>query len=232
MKMIRSLQEQGQIPVSRMCVTCVHFRPQRPPRRHAAPLRVRRCPDGRAAPSPRLRRPHAGAHRAATHRLGPFHRRRLTRRHSKDTGGTRRVADVCPDHQKRRPDDDRYSRLHRRLARRGALAWFRSTDFASMKQSVLFGDDDVQGAAAVARRGQGPGRGDSRRLVRLRRARSRTCSRRSRTRTAASRSATIWPAYAAASASGSSTPRARSTTRRGSTTSTRSACGITARRRT
>lgn len=27
MKMIRSLQEQGQIPVSRMCATCVHFRP-------------------------------------------------------------------------------------------------------------------------------------------------------------------------------------------------------------
>ncbi len=27
MKMIRTLQEQGQIPVSRMCATCVHFRP-------------------------------------------------------------------------------------------------------------------------------------------------------------------------------------------------------------
>jgi len=27
MKMIRTLQEQGQIPVSRMCVTCTHFRP-------------------------------------------------------------------------------------------------------------------------------------------------------------------------------------------------------------
>jgi DNA-binding MarR family transcriptional regulator len=27
MKMIRTLQEQGQIPVHRMCVTCVHFRP-------------------------------------------------------------------------------------------------------------------------------------------------------------------------------------------------------------
>ena len=27
MKMIRTLQEQGQIPTSRMCVTCVHFRP-------------------------------------------------------------------------------------------------------------------------------------------------------------------------------------------------------------
>lgn len=27
MKMIRTLQEQGQIPVHRMCVTCIHFRP-------------------------------------------------------------------------------------------------------------------------------------------------------------------------------------------------------------
>lgn len=27
MKMIRTLQEQGQIPVQRMCVTCTHFRP-------------------------------------------------------------------------------------------------------------------------------------------------------------------------------------------------------------
>lgn len=27
MKMIRTLQEEGQIPTSRMCVTCVHFRP-------------------------------------------------------------------------------------------------------------------------------------------------------------------------------------------------------------
>jgi DNA-binding MarR family transcriptional regulator len=27
MKMIRTLQEQGQIPTSRMCATCVHFRP-------------------------------------------------------------------------------------------------------------------------------------------------------------------------------------------------------------
>ncbi len=27
MKMVRTLQEQGQIPVHRMCVTCVHFRP-------------------------------------------------------------------------------------------------------------------------------------------------------------------------------------------------------------
>jgi hypothetical protein len=27
MKMIRTLQEQGQIPISRMCVTCIHFRP-------------------------------------------------------------------------------------------------------------------------------------------------------------------------------------------------------------
>jgi DNA-binding MarR family transcriptional regulator len=27
-KMIRALQEQGQIPVSRMCATCVHFRPR------------------------------------------------------------------------------------------------------------------------------------------------------------------------------------------------------------
>lgn len=27
MKMIRALQEQGQIPVQRMCVTCTHFRP-------------------------------------------------------------------------------------------------------------------------------------------------------------------------------------------------------------
>jgi hypothetical protein len=32
--MIRALQEQGQIPVSRMCVTCVHFRP----RLHDGPL--------------------------------------------------------------------------------------------------------------------------------------------------------------------------------------------------
>ena len=34
MKMIRTLQEQGQIPVSRMCVTCTHFRPHV----HAGPM--------------------------------------------------------------------------------------------------------------------------------------------------------------------------------------------------
>ena len=34
LKTIRTLQEQGQIPVSRMCVTCVHFRP----RVHQGPL--------------------------------------------------------------------------------------------------------------------------------------------------------------------------------------------------
>ena len=36
MKMIRTLQEQGRIPTSRMCVTCVHFRPdvRRGPRPH------------------------------------------------------------------------------------------------------------------------------------------------------------------------------------------------------
>ena len=34
LKTIRALQEQGQIPVSRMCVTCVHFRP----RVHQGPL--------------------------------------------------------------------------------------------------------------------------------------------------------------------------------------------------
>ncbi|NOT28289.1 MAG: winged helix-turn-helix transcriptional regulator [Acidobacteria bacterium] len=28
MKMIRTLQEQGQIPISRMCATCTHFRPR------------------------------------------------------------------------------------------------------------------------------------------------------------------------------------------------------------
>ncbi|MEQ1761381.1 MAG: transcriptional regulator, partial [Vicinamibacterales bacterium] len=28
MKMIRALQEQGQIPISRMCVTCTYFRPR------------------------------------------------------------------------------------------------------------------------------------------------------------------------------------------------------------
>lgn len=61
MKMIRTLQAQGQIPTSRMCATCVHFRPHAhdgPSPHHCAfidaPMAERHlrleCPDHTAAP--------------------------------------------------------------------------------------------------------------------------------------------------------------------------------------